>query len=109
MDLFKEALEMAAKDRAGAMSPEIARRMQERMMHRVMPGAAVPSAGAESAAGALPQFPAGPQMPPGFVDPLYRSALAQLDQWMARNERYRNQGDFAQLESVFQAIKDALA
>lgn len=117
MDLFKEALELAG-NREG-VSPEIARRMQEAMMRRAMHGAGVvPGTGSAEAAVEQGQQlhvgrhhlldqPAAP-MPPGFTDPLYKSALAQLQHWMARNERYRNQGEFERLESVFQAVKEAL-
>jgi elongation factor P hydroxylase len=47
-------------------------------------------------------------MPPGFIDPLYQGALAELSHWMVRNERYRGQGDFARIERVFEVIKEAL-
>ncbi len=120
MELFKEALEIAARDRAEAATPEIMRRMQGAMAARMgVPGAAmVPGTG--SAEAALEQGqrlqgrghhildqPLAP-MPPGFIDPLYQGALAELSHWMQRNERYRGQGDFARIERVFEVIKEAL-
>jgi hypothetical protein len=44
-------------------------------------------------------------MPQGYVDPLYRNALADLQRWLGQYEKYRGQGGFAQLEPIFQAIK----
>lgn len=44
-------------------------------------------------------------MPQGYLDPLYRNALADLQRWLGQYEKYRGQGSFAQLEPIFQTIK----
>ncbi len=51
----------------------------------------------------MPNQPAG--MPQGYVDSLYRNALADLQRWLGQYEKYRGQGGFAQLEPIFQTIK----
>lgn len=119
MDLFKEALELAGREGAREVAPELMLRMQEAMARRGVQGAAV-IPGTGSAEAALEQGqrlhyprhhildqPLAP-MPPGFIDPLYQGALAELSHWMVRNERYRGQGDFARIERVFEVIKEAL-
>ena len=50
-----------------------------------------------------PPFPSA--IPQGYVDPLYRNAIAELQRWLAQYEKYRMQGSFAQIEPIFQAIK----
>jgi hypothetical protein len=119
MELFKEALEIAARDRAEAATPEIMRRMQGAMAARMGAQGAAMVPGTNPAEAALEgQLPYGRRhhildqplapMPPGFIDPLYQGALAELSHWMQRNERYRGQGDFARIERVFEVIKEAL-
>ena len=51
------------------------------------------------------QVPNPSAMPQGYTDPLYRNALADLQRWLGQYEKYRMQGSFAQLETIFQEIK----
>ena len=51
------------------------------------------------------QQPVPSAMPQGYMDPLYRNALADLERWLGQYEKYRMQGGFAQLEPIFQTIK----
>jgi hypothetical protein len=51
------------------------------------------------------QQPTPSAIPQGYLDPLYQSAVAELQRWMAQYERYRTQGSFARLEPIFQMIK----
>ncbi len=44
-------------------------------------------------------------MPQGYIDPIYQNAVAELERWMGQYEKYRMQGSFAQLEPIFQTIK----
>jgi hypothetical protein len=44
-------------------------------------------------------------IPQGYVDPLYQSALAEMQRWVVQYKQYRMQGNFAQLEPIFQTIK----
>jgi hypothetical protein len=54
----------------------------------------------------MPNQPPTPSaMPQGYADPLYQNALADLQRWLGQYEKYRMQGNFAQLEPIFQAIK----
>ncbi|HLV98794.1 MAG TPA: hypothetical protein VKT82_08980 [Ktedonobacterales bacterium] len=53
----------------------------------------------------LPNQPPPSAVPQGYVDPLYQNALADLQRWLGQYEKYRMQGSFAQLEPIFQAIK----
>ena len=51
----------------------------------------------------MPSQPSG--LPQGYLDPLYRNAVSDLERWLGQYEKYRMQGSFAQLEPIFQAIK----
>jgi len=54
----------------------------------------------------LPVQTASPYaIPQSSLDPLYRNAVAELQRWLALYEKYQMQGSFAQLESIFQAIR----
>jgi len=46
-----------------------------------------------------------PAMPQGYIDSLYRNALAEQQRWLAQYEKYRMQGSFTQLEPIFETIK----
>ena len=53
----------------------------------------------------LPNQSSPSAAPQGYVDPLYQNALAELQRWLGQYEKYRMQGSFAQLEPIFQTIK----
>lgn len=50
------------------------------------------------------QMPNPAVIPQEFVEPLYQTALAEMFNWVSKYERYRLQGNFAQLEPIFQMI-----
>jgi hypothetical protein len=55
------------------------------------------------------QRPAPSAMPqPGYLDPLYQSALAEMERWVDLYEEYRMQGGFAQMEPIFQTVHQLL-
>lgn len=58
----------------------------------------------------LPNQPMPPSaVPQGYVDPLFENAIADLQRWLGQYEKYRMQGRFAQLEPIFQTIKQITA
>lgn len=122
MRRYQEALQRAAQH--GALTPEQMQMIQaafQQMEHAggIQQGYVVMQQGGQATA--YPQ--GGPDMkappttylpnqapnpsaiPQGYVDPMYQNALADLQRWLGQYEKYRMQGSFAQLEPIFQTIK----
>jgi type II secretory pathway pseudopilin PulG len=122
---YQEAIERASQQ--GNLTAEQAQMIQAAFLNMQHPGAGqqvytvvqdpdgagnppvgYPSGGYPGAAKAPPttRMPGQPAaMPQGYLDPLYRNAMADLQRWAGQYEKYRGQGGFTQLEPIFQAIK----
>ncbi len=130
---YQEALQRAAQQ--GALSPEQMQMMQQAFQQMQQSGAShftytviqqpdgtvvqqggqpagYPSGYPYSDPGKAPpttrlpnQQPASSAYPQGYADPLFENAMADLQRWAGQYEKYRMQGRFAQLEPIFQTIK----
>jgi hypothetical protein len=122
MRRYQEALQRAAQQ--GALTPEQMQMVQaafQQMEHAggIQQGHVVVQQGGQSTiypqggpdmkappTTYLPnQMPNPSAVPQGYVDPMYQSALTEMQRWVGQYEKYRMQGSFAQLEPIFQTIK----